>query len=229
VGTGQGVAGVVGKGGRVLIAKRQIVLFFALLLVAALCPLAAAEEDDAYSFIEGYGKQFPVPSYFSICYAHGCNQSAEVRLTDEEWDTVRQAFRPDAADAETERRYLAKAVGSLETIVGRRTGTGADRGGTFAGVFRKYQMDCVDEAVNTTTYLVMLIHDGLIRFHELRGPAHRGYFLWGGWPHIAAVISEIDTGQEYAVDSWFLDNGHPPFIVPLGQWKEGWNPPPGTP
>ncbi|MFH1044181.1 MAG: hypothetical protein V1796_03835 [Pseudomonadota bacterium] len=28
----------------------------------------------------------------------------------------------------------------------------------------------------------------------------------------------------WAVDPWFLDNGDPPFILPLDVWKKGWTP-----
>ena len=37
-------------------------------------------------------------------------------------------------------------------------------------------------------------------------------------------MEEIETGQKYAVDSWFEDNGHPAHIVPLIEWKKGWKP-----
>jgi hypothetical protein len=199
-------------------------LFLMALLAVVSCACAGIVEKNAYEFIERYGNKNPVPSSFSICYAHGCILSAEVRLTDEEWSTVRQAFRPDAADAEGERRYIAKAIGIIETIVGRHTGTDGDKGGTFAGIFRKNQMDCMDEAVNTTTYLAMMKNDGLLPFHDLIGTTNRGYFIWRGWPHIAAVIAEKKTGAEYVVDSSFLDNGNPAFIIPLHQWKNGWRP-----
>jgi hypothetical protein len=199
------------------------------LVLTALISCAGTGEKDAYEFIANYGNTDPVPLSFSVCYAHGCNQSALLQLTEEEWDTVKVVFNPGPSDAAGERERIAKAVGLLETIVGRRTGTDVDRGGTFAGVFRQNQMDCVDEAVNTGTYLAMMKHDGLIRFHDLRGPARRGYLILGGWPHIASVIAEKTTGEEYVVDSWFLDNGHPPFIIPLRQWKSGWRPSPESP
>lgn len=202
--------------------KRSLLLMA--ILPVVLCGCAGTVEKNAYELMERYGNKNPAPSSFSICYAHGCIASAEVRLTGEEWDTVRQAFRPKAADAEGERRYIAKAIGILEAIVGRQTGTDGDRGGTFAGVFRKNQMDCVDEMVNTITYLVMMKDDGLLLFHDLVGTSTRGYFIWRGWPHIAAVIPEKKTGEEYVVDSSFLDNGYPAFIMPVRQWKKGWRP-----
>jgi hypothetical protein len=204
-------------------------LLLTVLFIPVFFSCAATEEKGAHEFIGNYGKHAPSPSHFSICYSHGCNRSADVQLTAEEWDMIRQIFDPGPSDASTERQSIAKAVGSLEMIVGRRTGTDADLGGSFAGTFRQYQMDCVDEAVNTTTYLLMMKNDGLIRFHDLREPANRGYFIWGGWPHTAPVIVERLSGKEYAVDSWFQDNGQPPFIIPLEQWKDGWRPPPGKP
>jgi hypothetical protein len=70
---------------------------------------------------------------------------------------------------------------------------------------------------------------GLMRLHSVEDRATRGWFL-GGWPHTTAVIGEIaalpDKGGErlWAVDSWFLDNGAPPYTLPLETWKSGWEP-----
>lgn len=204
-------------------------LLLTVVLIPTFFSCAATEKKGASEFLRNYCKPAPSPSYFSVCYSHGCDSSADIQLTAEEWDMIREIFDSGTSDAAAERQCIAKAVGSLETIVGRRTGTDADLGGSFAGSFKQYQMDCVDEAVNTTTYLLMMKNDGLIRFHDLLEPANRGYFIWGGWPHTAAVIVEQSSGKKYAVDSWFLDNGQPPFIIPLEQWKEGWRPPPDKP
>lgn len=194
------------------------------LLIPVLLSCATTNEKWTDDFLKNYGKHDPSPSHFSICYSHGCNRSADVQLSREEWNTIRQMFNFGSSDQAEERQSIAKAVGSLETIVGKRTGTDADLGGSFAGTFRQFQMDCVDEAVNTVTYLVMMKIDGLIRFHDLREPANRGYFIWGGWPHTAAVIVDKLSGEEFVVDSWYLANGQPPFIIPLKQWKAGWRP-----
>ena len=39
-------------------------------------------------------------------------------------------------------------------------------------------------------------------------------------------MKEINTPQknEYAVDSWFEDNGKPPHIILLSTWRSGWEP-----
>ena len=42
--------------------------------------------------------------------------------------------------------------------------------------------------------------------------------------HWAARIVEKESGREFAVDSWFFDNGLPAFVVPLDEWLAGAEP-----
>lgn len=166
----------------------------------------------------------PGPGRFSVCHNHGCAYNDTIGLTPEEWRQVRAAFSPPATDAPQERRQIARAIGLMERLVGARTGTENDKGGTFPGAFRSGQMDCIDEASNTTTYLRLMRADGLMRRHAVEAPATRGYFLFG-WPHTTAVVRDAATGERFAVDSWFFDNGVEPAVVPLEQWRGGWSPP----
>ncbi|MCU7800889.1 MAG: hypothetical protein KZQ70_12275, partial [gamma proteobacterium symbiont of Lucinoma myriamae] len=74
---------------------------------------------------------------------------------------------------------------------------------------------------------IMSLH-GLLRFlglkwHEPMNHVNRGFFIFG-WPHSSAAMREKDTGSQYAVDSWFEDNGKRPHIIPLSQWRSGWSP-----
>jgi hypothetical protein len=89
------------------------------------------------------------------------------------------------------------------------------------------QQDCIDESVNTSLYLTLLESVGLMRFHTEEDRATRGHFILG-YPHTTAVIREIKSGNLYAVDSWFYDNGMPPVIIPIETWKDGWEPPDST-
>jgi hypothetical protein len=88
------------------------------------------------------------------------------------------------------------------------------------------QLDCVDESTNSTTYLRMMERDGLLRYHRVGSRAARarsgGFII--GWPHFTAVIEEIASGEKWAVDSWFRNNGEPPEVVPLSLWRTGWEP-----
>jgi hypothetical protein len=42
---------------------------------------------------------------------------------------------------------------------------------------------------------------------------------------VTPVMTEIASGDRWAVDSSFFDNGHEPVILPLKEWLSGWEPP----
>jgi hypothetical protein len=179
----------------------------------ALAACVFTTQPNARRFLDQYDIVDPHPSSFTICYGYGCRKKARVQLTSAQWECIRAVFSPRPTDA----------IRVMESIVGPLTGTDGDIGGSLQGVFRKNQMDCEDEAVNTCTYLVMMQADGLITFHDIYKPTMRGYML-KGWPHVATVIKDKQTGERFVVDSWFEDNGHPAHVVPYKEWKSGWRP-----
>lgn len=169
----------------------------------------------------------PVPARFTVCHGNTCAQITEVHLSPAQWARVRRVFEPPPPTAAAEREAIRRAVALLETMVGVQAGTSGDLGMNVPGFGLPGQMDCIDEATDTTVYLRMMQDDGLLHFHTVADRATRGWFRLGfGPPHSTAVIREKATGTLYAVDSWFLDNGQPPFVVPLRVWKAGWEPPP---
>ena len=168
----------------------------------------------------------PEPSRFSICYGNTCAKRATVSLSSEEWRQVRLLFAPAAPVAAQERAAIAHAVALLEQIVGTKTGTHQDLPMDVPGFGKPGQLDCIDEATNTTVYLTLLYNDALLRWHTVGGRATRGPFtgLVTSWPHSTSVVRDISSGEQYAVDSWFLANGEPPYIVPMSVWWSGWRP-----
>ena len=48
----------------------------------------------------------------------------------------------------------------------------------------------------------------------------RGLFVDGRYPHATAVIKDKETGEIFAVDSWFEPGGGPPDIMLLSEWKK---------
>jgi hypothetical protein len=193
-------------------------------LVLAAC--VSAPQPNARQYLELYDIVDPRPSDFTICYGFGCRQTARVQLTSAQWGLIRAVFEPRPTDAASERARIALAIGEMESIVGPLTGTDANIGGSFRGfweTFRKNQMDCEDQAVNTCMYLMMMQADGLITYHDIFKPAMRGYVVMG-WPHVATVVKDKQTGERFVVDSWFEDNGHPAYVVPYKKWKWGWRP-----
>ncbi|MBE0627136.1 MAG: hypothetical protein IH606_20240 [Burkholderiales bacterium] len=165
----------------------------------------------------------PDPAQFNICHGNGCDGLVWVKLGAEQWQRVREVFATPADTPAGEREQIRTAVALLETTVGAMTGTASDRGGNLAGFGLPGQMDCIDESTNTTTYLRMLQKYGLLRWHQVAERATRWSLLT--WPHTTAVIEERAGLAPWAVDSWFLDNGEPPFVLPLRTWRDGWRPP----
>lgn len=195
------------------------------LVALSLLVLSAASQADV--FVRDDIITSPVPNLFSVCHGNGCLNLRQVSLTPDQWQELRGVFNPMARDAEEERERLRQAIALMEKYVGEVTATWNDKGGTFNG--GEGQMDCIDESINTTLYLTMFQNYGLMRAHRIQDRATRGWFI-GGWPHTTAVIVETSFSGEsaerrlWAVDSWFLDNGELPFIVPLEKWESGWWP-----
>ena len=165
----------------------------------------------------------PTLSSFEICHSGGCAEVSPVSLSDAEWQPVGAVFANNAQNAAVEREQIAAAIGRLESLIGNKIGTSGDLAGTFGNSSHSGQLDCNDEAINSTTYMRLLKNAGLIQLHAIEDTRTRNFFFTG-WPHSTAVIREIATGERFAVDSWFYDNGHAASIVPFMQWKDGYKP-----
>ena len=158
---------------------------------------------------------------FNVCHGFGCSRSAKAGINGDDWDQVRAVFYPTAHDAAEERTQLANAIALMETIVGVQAGTAGDKAGSSL-IGRPGQMDCIDEAVNTTTYMALLARENLLAFHDLGPAVLRGNLI--SRPSNTATIIEHETGAQYTVDSYFHKNGEPPEIIPVELWMTGWTP-----
>lgn len=181
--------------------------------------------DTPVGYVAQYGIADPAPRSFKYCFGHGCRESTQVSLDSGQWREIRDLMSAPAPDAEAERRLLSQAVAIYERHASVQAGTQNDGGidGWFVNGHRPGQLDCVDESVNTTTLLLMLEGEGLLRWHDVAGPAARGYLI-DRWPHQTAVIVERAGGGTYALDSWFYENAKPAAVVPLTVWLDGWSP-----
>lgn len=170
-----------------------------------------------------HGAEKQTPAHFSVCSGYGCAFQSKVRLSAEDWSQVRDRFSR-AENAGQERENLAAAVALLEDMTGHKIGTHRDKAGATVFGHDRHQMDCIDEAINTSLYLGFIESDGLLKWHDVSAPLRRGHFIDGGWPHNTATIREKKSGQVYAVDSWYGKNGDLPGIVPSEIWLSGWRP-----
>jgi len=158
------------------------------------------------------------PKSFDVCHGYSCRYKVEATLPKTVWLDVQNLFQNKTLNAESERQQIALAIALLEQQAGEITGITEDlpKSPHFKDPYG--QQDCIDETVNTSTYLHLLQTDNLLRWHTVSTPARRGYFVDRRWPHNTATIDDIATGQSYAVDSWPSANGELPEIKIIETW-----------
>lgn len=153
----------------------------------------------------------------TVCHAHGCQKqetftfsNADIRDLATMMDYVRKGDTPAG-----ERRAIAYAIAWMERRVGPATGTDRDQA-SLGFMNASGQLDCVDEATNATSYLLVLQSNGLMRHHFVIRPFSKASFF--KWPHFAAMMQERRTGKVYAVDSGVGPNGANPSILLASKW-----------
>ncbi len=104
----------------------------------------------------------------------------------------------------------------MEFFSGAISGTEKDKAGNYHEKEPLYQLDCIDESTNTMQYLNALEQKGWLHWHRVGGKQRRIRFIWAHW---TAVIEQLDNGEKYAVDSWYRDNGEPPYVQRLTEWQ----------
>jgi hypothetical protein len=196
----------------------------AFLVLAACAPIKDGPFPDADSpDVSAEIDRDAIPGAFSVCHGYGCQWRTNLALRADEWRAFLDLFAQPAATAAEERARVAEAVAMMERDVGARIGTDADRPGTPIVFNDPTQLDCVDEAIDTSTTLFLLYHGGLLHWHVPAEPVHRGMALTLNI-HYTAVLVEKGTKAEWAVDSWFYANGVLPAVLPLKVWRAGWHP-----
>lgn len=185
-------------------------------------PLASAGEFDS-SVRADYGNlslALPSTSGLTICHGFGCRARTEVVFSAADRMKMAQILRAGQASPAAERRAIANAVAWLDRRVGPETGTQhhVARAGLAEMANPESQFDCIDASRNTTSLLLVLDELHLLKYHRVEPTVARGVLLDGRWPHATAVVAELASQQEWAVDSWTHPAGELPDIMPLERW-----------
>jgi len=153
--------------------------------------------------------------YFVHCYDFGCKSRQELHYDDAQWQAIRAIMQRGSHDAEAEKQAIRMAVATMERFSGEIAGTHYDKAGNYPGTDLPGQMDCIDESTNTFQYLSALEELDLLKWHRVDLKQRRIVWFVTHW---TATISELDGGRRFAVDSWYRDNGEPPYIQPIEDW-----------
>ncbi len=154
-----------------------------------------------------------------VCMNFSCREKQVIAISLEEWDSIANWMRPAAVDAQTERLNIKNAIGWMEVIVGRHTPTHRDVGGDLGNPNAIYpgQLDCIDESLNTTTYLRLFEDNHLLKHHKVIDRAYRKAIFDQHW---AGQIETLVGGERWVIDSWFQHNGYLPYVQKAEKWED---------
>jgi len=203
----------------------RILWWFAAALAVSACAQNANPLSTAY--LDRFATGDPTLEDFTECRGFGCAFVSHVSLTKDEWRRVVAEFHPRPENAQAERHRIARAVAVIRILVGRQTGTAVHQWTHKAMLVLPNfgdmtQLDCIDEAVNTWTYLTLMERNKLFRFHRVASLANAGSLTD---PNVrnTAVLKEIGDGY-FAIDPSLVDAGVPPPIMSLAIWLGPWPP-----
>jgi hypothetical protein len=202
----------------------KLPMFTALLFAMTLSACTYEREGPPAYHYQEFKTRAPTTSSVYVCHAYGCKQQTRVKFGPNEIAELTALMRKikKGDTPHEERRAIAYAIAWMETYAGKIAGTSGDRAGMeFTGSGDPTQQDCVDEATNTTSYMLILEQAGLIKHHTVGRPFSKGNVLIGGisqWPHWTAVLFEKDGNKKWAVDSWIYANGVNPAVIEADKW-----------
>lgn len=208
----------------------RIVSSLAVALALSACVSTGSNSSSNLSatYLDRYAQPNPTPASFTECHGFSCSVISPVSLSPQQWRSVAAVFKPRAANPEAERKQIARAIAVMQRLVGAQTGTAVHQW-THRNMWIVpnlgdiTQLDCIDEAVNTWTYMTMMERDNLFRFHRVATLAYAGLPTDPN-PRNAAVVQEKATGTYYVIDPSLVDFAVPPPVMPLEVWTGSWPP-----
>ena len=154
-----------------------------------------------------------------VCSGYGCIISDRFEFTGNEKSRLRSIMAGGTQSPSAERGAVALAISTMETMARSHLRYKPDVEFSYQkNAGKRGQMDCVDESLNTTTYLQYLSASGLLKHHTpLKTYAARGLIIDGRYPHKSARMRDA-SGTDWAVDSWKGKNGAKPEVMLLSKW-----------
>lgn len=147
--------------------------------------------------------KLPTKTKIDLCSTVGCQTRTTIYM--HTWLRDEAEFlMSEATNTTTERKALAKTIAYLESQTCDLNKTCNDRPGV--GGNETGQLDCVDEATNTTSYMLWLQKWGLLRWHKVTLPD------WKGWHWFATMCEIQKTKKCFIVESDFNKTGQEPII-----------------
>jgi hypothetical protein len=170
----------------------------------------------------------PQGNRITVCHAYTCKQQTPYTFSRQDIAEIAAVMkRVERADTPAEeRRGVAYAIAHIDVEVGNKLGIKDVAGMQFTASGDPAQLDCVDVSTNTTSYLLVMQSNGLLKHHTVEGTMSKENLAKGVatlnpvkyWPHFSAIIKDKTTGQKWAVDRWPFDQGENPAVQKVEEW-----------
>ena len=196
--------------------RRAFKVPFTILVTLGLTSLGGCtyeQEGPPEAHFEEFDAKPPKLDTVWVCHAYGCKEQTPFAFSQADIAEISAVMArvPRNDSPSEERRAIAYSIAWMERRVAPTVGTATDRPSMdFGGSGDPTQQDCVDEATNTTSYLLLLERHGLLHNHTVERPFAKDSPTH--WTHWAAVIKETDNGERFAIDSSAGANGENPTV-----------------
>lgn len=193
----------------------------------AACTQTGGASEVGRHYVE-FGAEPPSGNRITVCHAYTCKMQTPYTFRQKDLAEVRavMAKTKKADTAAEERRAVAYAIAHIEVKIGAKLGIKDKAGMQFSASGDPSQLDCVDVATNTTSYLLVMQQNGMLKYHTVAMTRSKENLLKGFaqlnpvkyWPHWSAILKENATGQQWAVDRWPFDQGENPAVQKVEEW-----------
>ena len=146
-----------------------------MLLAAGLCGCAQAfvygGGEDVRIHYAQFGATPPQGNTVTVCHAYTCKMQTPYTFSQKDLAEIRSVMaKTKRADTPyEERRAVAYAIAYIDVKVGNKLGIRDKTGMQFSSSSDPTQEDCVDVSTNTTSYLLVMQANGMIKHHTVDG------------------------------------------------------------
>ena len=199
-----------------------------MLLTAGLSACVSGGGSDPRIHYAHFSAEAPNGNQITVCHAYSCKMQTPYTFSKKDLAEIRavMARTKKANTPFEERRAIAYAIAHIEVKIGKKLGIKDRAGMQFYASGDPEQLDCVDVATNTTSYLLVMQQNGMLKYHTVQGTMSKENLAKGlaqldpvkYWPHWSAIIMDKTTGQKWAVDRWPFDQGENPAVVKVEEW-----------
>ena len=165
--------------------------------------------------MRAYRSRRPTTRLVIVCHDFGCAQRTPVGLSAGDLATLELVARarPRFGGGGASGHRGGRSVVRPPRRSGGRRRHRIARANGLGDANKLGQMDCIDTSRNSTSLLLILEQLKLLHHHKVEAPEARGFLLDGRGPHATAVLTDIHTGKQWAVDSWTHKYGEKPDVI----------------